>query len=239
MSNALATISPDQLPSTQIGNDEAYVELSKGADFLGRLQLFTKGAAIDEGKIPPGHYGIPEGEKIIDLGTSIDILPLARRPKALDMSDKEAIVTTYDQNSDEFKAIAEKSFEQNSGCQYGTSFLVLERQSGRFLELFFGSKSTRPEAKNIFPYLPLTEADIRARGLKDVEQHGPLPVTLKVRLIKAKFSWHVPVVQKCSTPFEKVPSMAAIVKEITKFITIKNDGTEKVAEPAGKKARAR
>jgi len=239
MSNALATISHEQLPSTQIGNDEAYVELSKGADFLGRLQLFTKGAAIDEGKIPPGHYGIPEGDRVIDLGTSIDILPLARRPKALDMSDKEAVVTNYDPNSDAFKAIAERSFGQNSGCQYGTSFLVIERQTGRFLEMFFGSKSTRPEAKNLFKFLPLSEADIKARKLTDIEPHGPLPATLKVRLIKKAFTWHVPVVQNCSMPFEKVPPMPAIIKEITRFISTKTEGTEKVEEPAGKKARAR
>ena len=114
---------------------------------------------------------------------------------------------------------------------YGPSFLVFERSSGRLLEFFCGSKSTRGEAKKIYPFLPLTEADIAARELSGVEPHGPLPLTLKSRLVeKGTYSWHVPVVVKCSTPFTNLPSMAAIVREIEKFVTIKDDGVEKVSE---------
>ena len=35
-------------------------------------------------------------EEIIDLGPSVDLLPLARRPKAIDMTDMEALVISYD-----------------------------------------------------------------------------------------------------------------------------------------------
>lgn len=232
MSTELATLDLNQLPSTQVGNDEQYDDLARGGDFLGRLQLFTKGEAIDSGKIPPGHWGIPENkDTIIDLGTAADILPLARRPKAIDMSDKEAVVNNYDSTSEEFKRIVEASEEKDSGCQWGTSFLVLERSTGRFLELFFGSKSSRPEAKKIFPYLPLTQGDIDARKLQGEEPRGPQPVTLGVRHVKtAKFSWHVPDPRKCSTPFAKTPPMKTIVAEITKFVTAKSGGVEKVPE---------
>ena len=122
---------------------------------------------------------------------------------------------------------------------YGPSFLVFERSSGRLLEFFCGSKSTRGEAKKIYPYLPLTEADIAARELSGVEPHGPLPLTLKSRLVeKPTFSWHVPVAVKCSTPFTNLPSQAVIVREIEKFITVKDDGVEKVSEEqANRRAR--
>ena len=39
--------------------------MSRSTAFLGRLQLFSKGNAINEGLIPPGTYGIPESDKKI------------------------------------------------------------------------------------------------------------------------------------------------------------------------------
>lgn len=239
-STDLVPVDMTQLPSTQVGSDETFNELAKSGDFLGRLQLYTKGKAIDKGLIRPGHYGIPESaDEIVDLSDTIDIIPLARRPKAIDMSDKEAIIVCHDHESDEFKRIAAKSLEKESHCMYGPSFLVFERSSGRLLEFFCGSKSTRGEAKKIYPFLPLTEADIAARDLFGADPHGPLPLTLKSRLVeKGTYSWHVPVVVKCSTPFTSLPSMAAIVREIEKFVNVKDDGVEKVSEEqANRRAR--
>lgn len=241
--NELATVDYSQLPSTQVGGDAMYDDLAKGAEFLARLQLFTKGKPIDKGLIAPGHYGVPESaEEITDLGTSIDLLVLARRPKAIDMTDKEAIIVSYNNESPEFKRIAAKSMEKESNCMYGPDFLVFERSTGRFYDFFCGSKSTRAEAKKIYPFMPLTAADIEARGLTDQEPHGPLAMTLKVKLVeKGSWSWHVPVVQKCSVPFDNLPA-DKVIAEITKFITPKEDGIERVAEedaPKGKKARAR
>ena len=244
MSNELATLDLNQLPSTQLGSDEAYTELAKGGDFLKYAKLYTKGKPIDSGLIPPGHWGIPEtDEEITDLGNSIDILPLARRPKALDSSDKSAVIVSYDETSEAFQQIKAQSDVKDSGCQHGISFLVIERSTGQFLELWLGNKSSRPEAKKIFPYLPLSQADIdrKAAAGADVAglvPHGPLPVTIKVRLAENKKgqSWHVPVAVKCSTPI-KTPSTAVIGGEINKFLTIKSGGVEKVEEP--KKHRAR
>ncbi len=247
MSTALTPVNLDQLPSTQLGSDEQFAELSRRAGFLGRLQLFTKGDAINQGLVPPGTYGIPESkDRIIKLGAQIDVLPLARRPKALDMSDKDAIISNYDPTSEEFKEIAARSTESESGCQYGTSFLVVERTTGRLLEFFCGSKSTRPIAGDIAVFLPLTQADIDRKkeagaDVSKMEPHGPRPCTLKVRLAKSKkgYSWHVPDVQPCSVPFTNLPTQEAIVAEINKFLTAKSGDVETVKEEPGKKARAR
>lgn len=122
---ALIPLNLDQLPSTQLGTDDQFAELAKGGDYLGRMQLYTKSKANMKGLIPQGHYGIPESDdSIIDLGESVDLLPLARRPKAIDMTDMEALVISYDMESEEFKRIAAKSTESDSHCQYGPSFLV-------------------------------------------------------------------------------------------------------------------
>lgn len=240
MSTDLIPVNFNQLPSTQIGTDDQFAELAKGGDYVGRMQLFTKGKAINKELIRPGHYGIPESdEEVVDLGTATDILPLARRPKAIDMSDLEALVINYDPESAEFKRIAIQSSEPDSHCQYGPSFLVYERSTGRFLEFFCGTKTNRIEAKKIYAFLPLSDGDIerlRAAG-KDVaglEAHGPLPLTLRVKLVEnRKGSWHAPIVVKCSTPM-KLPPMEVVVKEITRFLSIKDNGVEKVEEKEGR-----
>jgi len=246
MSNALAVLDPNLLPSTQLGTDDQFEEASRSTGFLGRMQLYSKGRAIDEGLIPPGNYGIPETDKkIINLGKEIDILPLARRLKALDMSDKDAVIANYDATSDTFLDIQARSKESESGCQWGTSFLVIERSTRRFLEFFCGTKSARPVAGEIAWYCPLNQADIDRKAAKgdDVSKlfvHGPLPCTLKVRLAKGgSFSWHVPEPQECSMPFTNLPKMETIIAEINKFVAAKTDGDETVKEPAGKKVRAR
>ena len=190
MSDAQALVPVDftQLPATQMGSDDAFDDLAKGGDFLARLQLCSKDKYVIGDMIGPGHWGIPESaEEIVDLGKSIDVVPFARRPKAVDLNDKDAIITVYDMESDEFKRIAAKSMQQNSKCMYGPSFLVYERSSCRFLEWFCGSKSTRSEAKKIYPYLALTAEDIEKRGLNGVEPHGALPFTMNVKLVVARF----------------------------------------------------
>ena len=67
------------------------------------------------------------------------------------MTDTDAVLVNYDPESEEFKRIAATSLDKESHCMYGPSFLVVERSTGRFLEFFCGSKSTRSEAKNIYP----------------------------------------------------------------------------------------
>jgi hypothetical protein len=238
---ALVPVDLSQLPSTQVGTDAGFDDLSDGAEFLSRLQLCGKGKLIDKGLIAPGHWGIPGGDdEIEDLGREIDILPLARRAKALDMSDREAIITNYDIESEEFERIRATSAGKDTGCMYGVSFLVIERSTGRFLEYFCGSKSTRPEAKKIYPALPLTAQDIEARGMTGEEPHDPRPLTFRNKLVvKPTFSYHVPVISKCSTPFTRMPPMDKLVAEIERFLNPPADGVEKVQENEGGEERAR
>jgi hypothetical protein len=241
---AMVPVNLEQLPSTQIGTDDQFAELAKGGDYIGRMQLFTKSKANMKGLIPSGHYGIPESdEEIIDLGPSVDLLPLARRPKAIDMTDMEALTISYDMESEEFKRIAAKSAESDSHCQYGPSFLVYERSTKRFLEFFCGNKSSRIEAKKLFPFLPLSQADINAKaengnGVSDLKPHGPIPVTLKTKVAEnRKGTWHVPVVVMCASPFTSLPSDDVIRREIVKFLTIKDNGVEKVQDSRPARAR--
>lgn len=233
----------NQLPSTSIGSSETFDDLAKGADFLGRLQLFGKGKYVDKGLVKPGHYGIPvSADECIDLGATVDILTLARRPKAIDMSDKP-VISVYDENSDEFKRIRAQSEVKDSGCQFGPSFLVIERSTGRLLEFFLGAPTHRPEAKKIYPALAVTENDIKrldAAGIdvSEMKPHGAIPLTLKSKYIERAFSWYVPVVLECSTPFTKLPKTELIMKEIGKFLSAKSE-VEAAPEDTKKSRRAR
>ena len=157
------------------------------------------------------------------------------------MTDNEAIIANYDPDSDEFKRIAAKSLEKESHCMYGPSFLVFERSRGLFLEFFCGNKSSRSEAKKVYSYLPLTQADIDAKAatgndVSNLQPHGPLPLTLKSRLVeKGTYSWHVPVVTKCSTAFTNFPKQDRVNKEIGAFLNVKDNGVER----DGRRGRSR
>jgi hypothetical protein len=246
MSDNALTALTNSLNLPALASDDVYNDLAKSNDFLGRLQLYTKGSAVNRKLISPGEYGIPEGDdEITRLGDSVDVLVLARRPKAIDLSDREAIIVSYDPTSETFKDIQARSNEPDSGCMYGVSFLVIERTTGRFLEFFCGTKSTRSEAGKIYGFLPLTQQQIdalaeRGQDVSKLQPHGPLPMTLKSKLVeKGKYSWHVPVVLPCSTPFNRLPSVEAINEQVTKFLTVKDGGIQKAVEPATKNKRAR
>ena len=170
-------LAPLQVNLPAVNNEqlEALETVSKGADFLQRIQLITKGKYVDMQKIQPGRWGVPlpGGDEIEDLGEVIDVVPLAARPKALDVSDTDAIVAVYDIKDPEFQRI--KSAPKNSGCMWGPSFLVLERNTGKMYELFFGNPSGRNEAGKLRPFLPTAE-----------NNGQPSPARLSIRYKKGK-----------------------------------------------------
>ena len=228
MTNALTTFDPSQLPATFSGNANDYKDVGK-VDYLLRLQLYSKGKPIDKGLVKPGHFGIPmSDDKVVDLGDNIDVLFLAKRFKAVDMSDKDALVVSFDINSAEYKRIEAESKVRDSNCMAGVSFLIYESSTGRFLELHCSSKSAAREASSMMAYLPISKADIDAQGLKGVKPQGPKPATLKSQYVtKKNWAWFAPTVHDCSN-FANPPSFEAVRDEIVKFINEK--GTEVVTE---------
>ena len=79
----------------------------------------------------------------------------------------------------------------------------------------------------------LTErADINAKAARgedvsDLVPRGPLPLTLRSRLVeKGTYSWHVPVAMRCLEEFTNLPRVERIGKEITAFLTVKSNSVE-------------
>jgi hypothetical protein len=202
--------------------DDYYENLDKDDHPRGRLQLYTKGRAVDRHITKAGHYGIAEGHgEIVDLGASIDVLALARRPQAVDMGRSDALIVSYDPDTVEFRRITAEALEQESHCMFGVSFLIYEKSSRRFLEFFCGSKSFRVVAKAVFPFLPLTAGEIEIRKLIGVEPHGPVPFSFETKVVtKGKFSWHVPEVAKCRNKFGLMPPQNLIDEQIADFVSV-------------------
>jgi len=234
MSDELQVWQGEQLPSCDIGLD-VFESLTKSSDFLQRIQLYTKGRMIDKGIIGSGRYGVPQGEdEVVDLGDEVDVIPFAWRPKALDTSDRDAIIEVYDPCSEEFQRIQAAAQEKDSGCMYGPTFLVFERSTGKFYELFCGNASGRISSRSIMPYCPISEggaAKQTEQTGKMVEAHGPEMCTLGVKYTQKKtYGWHVIVVHRCSTPFDNLPAQEVILEEVNRFLAREGSGVERVTE---------
>jgi len=216
MTNDLIPFSVDSLPAVAV---EDLKDLSKQSDYLPRLQMYGCSAdVVKEGKFPGGHWACVQGDELEDLGATVDIIPLNYRMKAIDFTGKD-VVQYYDKESSGYKEVASKN---GKGFMHGPVFIVLERTTGRLMELYFGSKSGRREAPKLRPFL-----------------EKRMPCTLSCRLKKGDNTYHVPVVSKCSEPFIGDFDAEYITSEVTKFMAPKL-GPEIVApEEAAKSGRAR
>lgn len=239
--NELITTDLTQLPSVQVGTDEDFESLSNATNFLQRLELKSKGVLVDMQVVKPGSYCVPKGNnEADDLGNKIDLLVLAKKPKALDMSDKEAVIVSYERGSEVFADIEERSATQNSHCMYGATFLVFERSTRKFYEFFCGTASLRRVIGEVSAAMTLTQEQIDARGLKNVEPHGPITLNFTSKITKNAQgnTWFVPVITPSSNPIQlDQKEFAQAVKEITKFTTLDESGPEKVTEGASGRAR--
>ena len=216
------------LPVT--ANRRSLKEYGQETDFLPRIQLYGRGKAVETNQIRGGNYGTPSGEDIIDLGSEIDILPFAIRDKALDTSGEKP-VAVYDPDDPLFQDIEARSKEKNSGCMYGPSLLVLERNTGKFYEWFLGNKSARIMSDKLEPFLPVSEQEAAEFG---IEAKPPTPCTVKSKYVTSgEWSWYVPIVFDCSVPFDNLPEVDVIVKEVERFVNPPQSNTE-VAEEGGR-----
>jgi len=241
-SKELVTLSAASLPALA-PDMSVFKEIVQGSSFLNRIQLYSKGKYIDTQMISPGHFGVPVSDDTIeDLGTEIDVIPLAWRAKAIDMSDRDAIIVNYDNNSEEYKRIKNAADNtDNSHCMYGPTFLIFERGTGRLYEFFFGNASMRRESGKLVGFCaisPEAAKKLSEQTGKTVEPRGPLPCTIKVKYVtKGPYGWHVPVCHQCSTPVTNLPAIESLVEEVKKFYDLKNSEIEKVEETTSKRKR--
>lgn len=199
-------------------DDAAFGEVSSAGKWLPRVQLFGgTSTEVKRGKIPMAHFGMIFGkENIIDLDKEFDFLPILWRPKAMELG--EEILSVFDPSSTEFKRIAAKSDEKDSGCMFGPEFLIWVPTQKKFASLYLASKTSRKAAPAVRDRLGKA-------------------CTGKVEFIETKkYSWHGPVFVPCSTPFD-LPTAEAVTEETHKFNNPAASEVEKAEEPTNSRKR--
>lgn len=210
------------LPSSST-NDNYYKKAS-GPSYIGRVQLYSKGKAVDLQQIPARHWGIPTtSNKIIDLGAEPDFLILARRPKAMSFEHTDfPVVQSFDPESELFQSIETRANEggEDNAATVGISFLIYERNSKRVLEYYASSKSALMACDTLFAFLP--------DGEKTLDQLDA--VTFGSQVIEGrKYTYVAPTFAECSTPITGIdPTMA--VEQIQKFLEAKDTDMSKASE---------
>lgn len=216
--NALAEIAAIA-GNMQKYDDSQFETVAKSADYLCRLQLCGSASKLfKKNKIAKGNYAyIITSDDFKDLGSSVDVLPISWRPKALDMSG-DTPMSFYDVNSTGFKEICAKSMQANSNCTYGPEYLVWVPAIKKFATLHYGSKTSRKDAKDMHQLL----------------QKG---ATLTHRIVENdKGIWESIVTSPCSTPFE-MPPLDATRDAVEKFMTEATQKAPEKATPASGRAR--
>jgi hypothetical protein len=192
-------------------DDDAFAVVAS-ATYTPRLQLMTSNSGpCQKGEFPTNNYALVQDQKYQDLGKEVELWAIAWRPKAIDMSDDDTILTSHDPKDPEFQRIQAKSDEKDSGCMYGPEYLVYVPAVNAFATFFMGSKSSRREA-------PALQARLKNSAI------------LKSKLIETKkFSWYAPIVTPCSTPLDK-PDPEKLASELEKFNNPPKDDKERVEE---------
>lgn len=189
------------------GDDDASFELATkggGGGYLRRLKLYqANAAAVVEGKAQAG-WGAPDDSGTIkNFGESANVIPLARRLKAVDYRDKENVREGYGENDPLYKEAIESSPKD---VEWGVSVLVWEHETEGFYEVFYSSPSARKAAKEIFPFIPGQK--IAAR-----------PATLGKKIVPGKKGmFAVPTAGPCEIPFEVKADLETVKAEVAKFV---------------------
>ena len=202
MSNELSIPGNDN--STDIDVFSALSDM--GESYLSRLQLFSgKSDACTEGKIPINHYGLVDGDDIIDLGSEIIIAVLAARHKA--MCTDGDVQSSYDTTTELFKDFVVRSWVKVAGCMYCPEFLVYIPSVDKYATYCMGSKTARREAKKFKPLMS-KPAKLSSKPIE-----------------KGKYKWLGPVIIPSDEVID-IPDMKKAELELSKFRNPPKDSVE-------------
>ncbi len=224
MSNELVTSTGNELVPmgslavSKYSADSVFGEIASSSAFLPRIMLMQSSSEqVKDDKAKQGHFVLIEGkDQVTDLTREAAVVPLAWRPKAMDMSNLEQIVTVYLHTDPEFARIMAKSEEPNSSCMYGPEYLVWVPDLRKFASYFMSSKTSRRAAPQLKALIG------RAAMLKSE------------KIVAKKFSWFGPIITICSRAVTP-PPLDEVNTQVDKF----NNPPEKESEAAPVDTRAR
>lgn len=209
-------VQESQLP--QVYSKDIFDAISSSG-YLPRLQLMTSNSNVCKtGEFPVNHFALISDQNHQDLGSTVDIIPLVWRPKALETG--ENIITVYDPKLDdkkqptgEFARIQAKSAIKDSGCMYGVEYLIWIPSLSKCATLFCGTKSLRKVSPMILARLGK-------------------PVTLnpaKINPPGSPYTWYSIAVSNCSSMYDPVDTIP-LQGLIEDFSNPKDEVVERVTE---------
>lgn len=211
MSNELIPVS-----GMQKYDDKAFELANKSANtYLDRLQFMTSNSEkCKSGEFPINNFARVASQVYKDLGKEVDAIILAWRPKAVELGDSP--VTSYDPESEVYLDIAERSNDQNSGCMYGTEFLLWLPNENVFVTFYATGKTGRKEASHIRQFVG----------------HGVTFIGKKCE--NSKYTWYTASVRECNS-ITNIPTADQYSPIVDKF----NNPPENEVEVAPEGTRER
>lgn len=208
------------LNNTPVKYDEKTYEDIASSGYLPRLQLVTSNSTVaKEGKFPINHYAVVDNSVYHDVGSEVNVFVLSWRPKALDLSN-DNIVVSYDPTSELYKTIKEGSREKDSQKMFGPEYLVYIPSSDKFATLFMGGVTTIKES-------PHLQANLKGK------------VTLSSKMIETKkYKYFSIKVETCTANIQFNPDPEKFQKVINEFNNPK-DTELQVASTEAKSDRVR
>lgn len=211
MSTDLTTVL-NNLPVSKYATKDNMALVATGGGWLPRLQLLIASSNLCKaGLFPPNRYGLVRSRTIVDdLLQSVNVLPLAWRPKAADINNK---VNYYNPKTNEFKEIQAKSNMFGNGCMTGPEFLLWIPTSQTFATFFMNSVTAQGEAPNLA---------IRIGR----------PATIKVQIVPHKKygPYGAPLITDCSEKLA-APDPEEMNRQLEKFNNPKESEQELAEEP--------
>jgi len=234
MSNELVPANMFNLPSVQ--QEKGFLDECFSGDYLKRIQFVGKGRYVEKDCCKAGSYVVPKSRDEVehDFGRQITLVPIAFRPKAMDTSDSDNLVISYDRSSAEFKRIQDAP--SGSNCMWGPTFLVFEVSTGEFYELFLCNKSSRKASERlILECLPISPEQAKADG---VEPRGPVPASCGSEYIEKKgYTWYAPTFEPSAIVIDNFPPVEKVKDALDKFFDMKGSSIEVAPEKSSGRAR--
>jgi len=198
--------------------------------FLPRVQFLSTGSCklVSEGKAKVGSYALIDGGNVIDLGKEINVIPLCKLNKAVDIAEGVSHFAPSEDYDRCVAAVEDSGFD--SGCMYGPYYLLFLADTEQFVELFLTNTSGRNEESNIDSFLPISAEAAAQHG---IEARAPRPATLGSKEVTSKrgkksYTYNVPLTNECTTTLnvENPPTQEDVISRCNKFVAQADVETE-------------
>lgn len=209
MANTL--IPAGTLPET---NTSQVLSVAKNKEFLSRLKLCgSQAGEFQRGLVGLGHFAlIKTREDIKDVGDSFDILIVAGRSKAVQLSDPP--IQSFNPDCALFKDLQEEASKKDTEALFGPEFLLYLPDFQSYATYFLCNATGRVFAPDML--VRVGDAAILSSYLIETK----------------KYKWHGPALEDCGEPLE-IPPLAEIAEVGAKFLAEKDTVVE-VVEDGGR-----